>query len=230
MLPGRVKLVHPGPAAVGYEAWRAGRPSGGRKAESRPLAKTTPRIVQIATLPRETLSQRTPLGILGLTHMDTTDEVALLEKALDRQLAWIDAANARTGAVTTLATAMLGVLAALSPAKGEVWTCPQVIVAGSVAAALAACLLMCALTLLPKTKGPSSSLIFFARIAGRDRDAFVKDVLSRTESDYLNDLAAQVHVNAAIAARKYAWVQRAMYIFFFSVLPWVVAVYFLYRD
>ncbi len=162
--------------------------------------------------------------------MDNPIRIETLEKVLDRQIAWIESANTRTATAITLATAMLGVLAALSPAKGLPWTWLQCLFVGLSVLSLLLCLLMCVLAVFPRTKGPEDSMIFFGPIARRDRKDFIAAAKTLTAEEYSLDLAAQVHINAQIAKTKFRWVHWAMRAFFVSILPWVVAVYFFYQG
>lgn len=160
--------------------------------------------------------------------MDQDRRITALEGSLDRHLGWISSANDRTSTAVTLALAMLGILAAVSPNQMDKWTCAQALFAGIAAITLVACLFMCLLAVFPRTTPPYDSLVFFGTIAKKSHAEFEQAARGYSASDYLGDLTRQVHVNAIIAATKFRWVQNAMRALFLAVVPWVAAVYLLY--
>ena len=100
--------------------------------------------------------------------MNELDQIEFLEVNLTRQLAWIAAADSKSTFIFAIDTAMLGVLAAVSPKSASGWA-----VAPSVFGAFAAVLVLASLLFLsfasfPRTKGPKSSLVFFGGIVQRD--------------------------------------------------------------
>lgn len=161
--------------------------------------------------------------------MSDIDRVNILEATLARQLGWIAAADTKVSFVFAIDTAMLGVLAAVSPRAGSAWSvAPAICAAFAVVFGLATLLLLCFAS-FPRTKGPTNSLIYFGGIAQRDADQF-RDAVSRLSLEsYTTDLAAQCHRNAEIASRKFIWVQRAVVSLYLSVLPWGGAILLLYN-
>ncbi|MEX2170601.1 MAG: hypothetical protein WD851_14900, partial [Pirellulales bacterium] len=90
--------------------------------------------------------------------MSDIDRVNLLEANLARQLDWIAAADSKASFVFAIDTAMLGVLAAVSPRTGSAWAvAPAIVAAFAVAFGLATLLLLCFAS-FPRTKGPKNSL------------------------------------------------------------------------
>jgi hypothetical protein len=154
---------------------------------------------------------------------------AFLEMSLDRNLAWIGAADAKTAVVFGLDTAMIGLIAAAAPAYGK-WTSVGVWFAATAAALLIASLASLFAAVFPRTKGPRLSLIFFGGIADRSVDEYRDDVTAFDEEAYVEDLIQQTHVNASIASAKYRWVKWASKLLYLSTLPWLVALYILFRD
>ena len=161
--------------------------------------------------------------------MSDIDRVTFLEGSLGRQLRWIAAADSKASFVFAIDTAMLGLLAAVAPKSGAAWAVAPAIFASFAAAFGLATLLFLSIASFPRTKGPKSSLIYFAGIAQRDGDQFEKAVSEISRESYATDLAAQCHRNAEIANRKFAWVQRSLVCLYLSVLPWGVAVFLLYN-
>lgn len=143
--------------------------------------------------------------------------------ALERQLAWASAAEVKVGVVVTLQVAMLGGLgAAFSVAtKKSTWAYGSA-VACVIAAVVA--LFCAALAVYPNTRGPNSSLFFFAKIAGMAEADYSVKFAAATETELLQDLTAQIHRNAEIACVKHGWVSKAMMVSFMSAIPWLIAV------
>jgi len=154
---------------------------------------------------------------------------AILEASLDRNLAWVGAADAKTAVIFGLDTAMIGLIAAAAPAYGK-WTalgvCFTVVAAALLIASLAS---LCA-AVFPRTKGPPLSLIFFGGIADRSVDKYREDVSRFDEEAYIEDLIQQTYVNASIAGAKYRWVKWASTLLYLSIIPWLPALYILFRD
>ena len=160
--------------------------------------------------------------------MSDIDRVTFLEASLARQLGWIAAADSKASFVFAIDTAMLGVLAAVSPKTGSAWAvAPAIFAAFAVAFGLATLSFLCFAS-FPRTKGPKYSLIYFGGIAQRDAEQFRDAVSELSFESYTQDLSAQCHRNAEIASRKFTWVQRALVSLYLSVLPWGTAILLLY--
>lgn len=152
-----------------------------------------------------------------------------LEDSLARNLAWIASADAKTAVIFTVATAMFGFLATTAPAYGK-WTVCSVTTAIAAAALLLASLGALTTAILPRNRGPKLSLIFFGSVADMEVDAYRRAVTGFDEEAYMEDLVQQAHANAKIAGEKYRWIKYATILLYLSVLPWIVAVYALFRD
>lgn len=148
---------------------------------------------------------------------------------LDRQLVWISAADAKVGPILAMATAMLGVLAALVPEPTE-WTILTALASAAAAVALLFALVALFLAAFPRTTGPLGSIIFFGGIVSKDIKAYEDALLTTADDELIRDLARQIHRNAEIADIKYRWVRRAGVSLFVSLLPWLLAVFTLYRH
>ena len=159
-----------------------------------------------------------------------TDLVSFLEKNLARQISWISAADSKISFVFAIDTAMLGLLAAVSPKAASSWAVAPAIFAAFAALCGLASLAFLSLASFPRTKGPKSSLIFFGGIARRDVDQFRKAACEMSTESHFDDLCVQCHRNAEIAKRKFVWVQRALVALYLSVAPWCLAIYLLYNN
>ena len=161
--------------------------------------------------------------------MDSARRTEILEAMLAKQLGWIAAADAKTGFIFAVATAMLGVLASAAPAYGE-WTAFGVTLTTIATMLLFASLLCIVLAIFPRTFGPKLSVIFFGGIAGRTLDDYRSDMQTLSDEAYEEDLIQQCHINASIAATKYRWVKHGSVLLATSLPPWVAAAYILFRD
>lgn len=168
-----------------------------------------------------------PLG--NTQSADLTGIIARQEANLDRQLEWVRAVDSKAPIVIGLATAMLAVTGALSPAPKDLnWGMALVMALGSLP--LLGCLCWCAAATSPRTKGAAGSMIYFGGICKTPRAEYGNKVNAWADADYLADLNAQCHRNAQIAAAKYQAVQRAFLGLFIATPAWLIACYLLYKD
>lgn len=153
------------------------------------------------------------------------DRRSILEANLARQSEAIRAADAKLVLLVPTTTAMAGVLAALLRGAGG-HGLPALYVV------IAALPIICAyffmgLTLIPRVRRDSRSLLFFGSLAARDPASHRAEFADLTPAAYLDDLVDQCHVTAAIARTKYRHVRNA-YLAFFVALPfWALAIYLL---
>ncbi len=149
---------------------------------------------------------------------------------LERNLAWISSAEVKTSVIVAVSTAMLGgVGAAFSAAPPAARTDWAYVALTITVICLTAAIVCAAWAVLPRTTGPSHSLVFFGRIATTDETLFKERFLRATEEDLLEDLLSQVHRNSQIAAIKFAWVRKSMWWSYLSVAPWFAAIMLLTR-
>lgn len=144
---------------------------------------------------------------------------------LERQLAWITAAEVKVAAVITTQIAMLaGLGAVFTTAAGAhkgAWAL------GSVVSfmLLATIAVLCAgMALVPRQRGPAGSLLFFGRVSEVSSVDYAEAFTRSSQADFLADWTAQIHRNAEIARDKHSWAGKALMISFMSALPWVSAV------
>ena len=154
-------------------------------------------------------------------------EVQTVELA--RLLDWVRAVDAKVPVLTAISCTIVASLATVAPAPAQLtWSAVAVIAAG--VAPQFASLVYCALATFPQTRGPVGSLIFFGGIAARSTEQYRRDVLALTPSAYLADITAQCHRNAEIAALKYRRVRSATAWLFAGIMPWLYALYLLYKG
>lgn len=168
-------------------------------------------------------------GVSGIDAIELPSRVARQETILSMQLEWIRGVDNKGSLVIGLATAMLAMVAAVTPARAEL-TCPNIFTALVGATAPMLCVLWCGLASFPHTHGPSGSMVYFGTIASRPFPAYAKAASEQSEREYLVDLVAQCHRNAQIAACKYKHIGRGLLALFVGVPVWLICCYFLYKG
>lgn len=150
---------------------------------------------------------------------------------LERNLAWISAAEVKVGVIVAIDTSMLGGLgAAFSAAGGAVRTQWEWLFTIAAAVCLGLGLFCAAMAVLPRVTGPARSLLFFGRVGYRTGADYIEEFKKVTDAELLEDWAAQIHRNAQIACDKFAWVRKSMCWSFLSVLPWFPAIIMLLHN
>src|SRR3546814_910486 len=131
-----------------------------------------------------------------------SERLAFAQWLLDRNIAWIAAAEAKVGFVVAIDTAMLaGLATAYSDAKEVAWFGATATIA---AAFLTMASVLCAaITIFSRTNGPARSLLFFGRIAERSGDDYRQVFRKVRSAELLEDFAHQIHRNAEIAQEKF---------------------------
>jgi hypothetical protein len=153
------------------------------------------------------------------------DRLQVAQWVLERNLAWIAAAEVKVGVIVAIDTAMLGGLGAtFSGADGGIRTAWAWLFTIIAAIALGAGLMCAAMAVLPRVTGPEKSLLFFGRIGPCADAEYIEKFKNATDAELLNDWTAQIHRNAEIACDKFAWVRKGMWWSFLSVLPWFSAI------
>ena len=154
--------------------------------------------------------------------MSVPESLAQAERHLDRMQAFFSRIDAKSSALLGLATALVGVLAAVvSLSDLGVWWIGLPVAAFVACIVTAyACLFDCA---RPHTKGGSGSLFYFVSIASRPEHDFI-DAFEASSPDMLRrDALAQVWRNAEILTAKFSALRRATYAVVLSALCWSVS-------
>jgi hypothetical protein len=130
----------------------------------------------------------------------------------------------KVGVIVAIDTAMLGGLGAAFSAADLVartqWAWLFTITA---VVCLGSGLFCAAIAVHPRDKG-LKSLLFFGGVGPCADIDYIRNFRAATDADFLEDWAAQIHINAQIACYKFGWVKKAMYWSFLSVLPWFPAI------
>ncbi len=153
------------------------------------------------------------------------DRHDLLERNLDRQIAWIRASDAKISLLLPINTALVAVLAThlaqanLTPVHWLFALAASLPCAVSFVAAVR--------SVMPQPRAPGRSLIYFHDVAAHGRDEFHDRVGALTADEHLRDLAAQVHASAAFASAKMRHARNAYRALFVAVPFWLAALYLL---
>lgn len=150
-----------------------------------------------------------------------------LQYVLDKQLAWISAADARLRFLVPVSTAMLGALVVYVPEEMD-WCSWNGLFVGCAVFLLLASIFFAACATFPRTSGSHGSMIFFGGIVSKGSVGYKKAVTSMQEESYVDDLAEQCYVNAVIASKKFKWIRFGMGSLFAAMVPWVCSIYLAY--
>lgn len=161
----------------------------------------------------------------------TPDEtIRFLESNLERQLGWIAAADKKASFIFAVNTAMMGVLAAISPGNIESWGSAPGFLASVTTMLSLVCFGFIVASAFPRTAGPERSLIYFGKAANLTIEQYHSVVCDLSEADYIRDLSDQTHRNAQIASSKYGLVQHANRFLFIAVPIWLFTILLLYSQ
>ena len=161
---------------------------------------------------------------------DEKERLDFAKWVLERNLSWIAEAEVKVGVIVTINMAMLGALAAAFGTLKAVERTEPVCLGTLIPAVIIAIAIICAaISIHPKLSGPPHSFLFFGRIAQMNKTDYSIKFRQATDGELLDDLTAQIHRNAEIAASKFLWVRRSMWWSFLSVIPWISAIAFLVK-
>lgn len=151
------------------------------------------------------------------------ERLSTAQWVLERQLAWISAADVKVAVVITIDTAMFGGLAAAyagtqSHSKVVIGACVLYVLASILALAFAA------MAVFPRLDGPPASLLFFGKVAEKQMADYHQQFVGASDVQLLEDWSQQIHRNAEIATIKHKFVKRAVMWSFLSAPFWTLAV------
>lgn len=155
-------------------------------------------------------------------------EIDRFEKILSLQLEWVRAADSKVAPLFAINIAMLGLLTALIKLL-PVWTIAAAVLSSITTILLVMSMFFLALTMFPRLIGPKDSNIFFGGISKQSEEKYLLDISSISDDEFQKDILRQVYRNAEIANAKYANLRLAFIFTFVSTIPWLIAVYVLYR-
>lgn len=153
------------------------------------------------------------------------DRYTLLERNLDRQIAWIRASDSKISMLLPINTAMLAVLAA-HLAQAHLMAFHWALAIGA-SLPCAVSFTLAVLAVMPHIRDDGNSLIYFSDIARQPRDDYQSRMRALEEEAHLEDLAAQVHLNARLAKEKMQHARNSYRALFLALPFWVGAIYLL---
>ena len=154
----------------------------------------------------------------------TSDRLEHSKWILEKVLHWIAAAEVKAGTVSAVDTALLGVLIAVYSENG--WGAQrevQQLGFAATAICLLASMACVAACILPRTKGPQNSLMFFGCIGGQGHADYDVQLRAATDEQLLTDCITQIHRNSQIACQKFQWAKAATIWALVGSIMWVLA-------
>lgn len=154
------------------------------------------------------------------------DRLPIAQWILERNLAWVAAAEVKVAVIVTIDMALLGSIGAAYSAASTAArvACADLFWTIFAATLVAAGIFCAAMAVLPRLNGPPESLVFFGSIQSLPHSEYLKRFKNAPESQFLDDWVAQIHRNAQIANEKFSWVRRSMWLSFISIVPWAIAI------
>jgi hypothetical protein len=165
------------------------------------------------------MSEQLPVG----ADQQLEARIDSAEKNLARLIDWVGKHDNKAAVVLSLATAMLGLLAAAVPAPAGL-TPTKITLAAVTVALLGVCLGSLYLGNYPRTAGPPS-LLYFNSIAGFSPEEYQRSFAARAREEHLHDLLRQGHAISSILRTKFSTLRSAYRALFLAVLPWLLSIY-----
>lgn len=159
------------------------------------------------------------------TKLDTEALITVLVANLTRQIEWIKLADAKANFVFAVTTALLGLLAAVSPKTWSSWTTLSSFFAAPAIVFCVISLASIACAMFPRTWEHENSLIYFGGIAHHGAEKFSDEMFALSKEAYIQDLIDQCFRSAQIATIKFRWVQRALFWLVIAAPFWALALW-----
>lgn len=158
------------------------------------------------------------------SKIEVANLVARAEANLERQLEWVGRFDAKSSIVIGIVIGMMGFLATILPPVTD-WTSTLKGTLTITALSLVGSMVAIFLGQFPNVKAPNTSLLFFGTIATMPLQTYVEKHKSTLDTEHLDDLLSQIHVNSQILSRKFATLKWALIFLLGSSLPWALAIY-----
>jgi hypothetical protein len=142
-----------------------------------------------------------------------------LTGSLDRQIAWILAADTKAIFLVTLAAVMMTLQATVPLSQDDWWF--TVLRALSLTSSLVG-LVLSFWVLFPRLSGPTMRLLYFNRFGAMEYDAFEIAVVETSQEDWLRDFIRQCHRNGQIARTKFLLLRWALSATGVALVPWIL--------
>jgi len=147
----------------------------------------------------------------------------IAERALERNLGWVRAADAKVPPLFAVDAAMLGVLGLRLPHFGEFSPLTTLVLAIAIALLLLS-LVALGFVALPKLTGPPDSIVYFGTAALMGETTYLERLLAPDDVPLTEDLGRQAFRNAQIAIGKYENLARATLLLFAALPFWLVGI------
>jgi len=160
------------------------------------------------------------------TNPDTVkNRLQFAQWILERNLALIASNEVTARFVIAIDIVMLGGLGAVFNSSGMAAITPwEIAAAGCAAVSLIISMFLAVLAVLPGVTGPAKSFVYFRGIARQSEAEYLNNLKTETDEYLLNDLSAQIHHNARIAASKVSRARAGALCSFFAVFIWIGAI------
>lgn len=155
--------------------------------------------------------------------MTPDEKIDLLDRTLNRILGAIGSADAKVAQLFAISTGMLGFEATIV-AKIKPFTWYDCVLIAISVLPLLFCIFSLFMVLYPRLSGPSTSVLYFNKIASADGDCYKNRVDGLKDADLFDDYARQCHRNAEIARDKFNWLRKANLALFIAIVPWLTIV------
>lgn len=151
------------------------------------------------------------------------EKIDLLDRTLNRILGAISSADAKVAQLFAISTGMLGFEATIiAKIKLFFWyDCVLIVIS---ALPLLFCIFSLFMVLYPRLSGPSTSVLYFNKIAAVDGDCYKNRIDGLKDGDLFDDYTRQCHRNAEIARDKFNWLRKANISLFIATIPWLAIV------
>jgi len=150
-------------------------------------------------------------------------------RILERNMAWVAAADSKVAPLLAISTGMLGAVAASLPKPVDLNL--SAVVSSSLAVLLLIATIVClTLAVFPRLHGPSGSLIYFGGIASMNLTSYIKKMTTLKQDQLQSEVIVQTHRNAEIAVQKHKFIRSALICLFMGIIPWSVSLLLLYTN
>ncbi len=158
--------------------------------------------------------------------VDIKNRLQTAQWILERNLAWIAAADAKAAVIVTLNTAMVGGLATLYSVKPCVTSCTKSFLALSLIIFFT--IVYCTTkAVFPRLIAPKQSLVFFGEINKLKPNYYINKIATAKDEELLADWTMQIHRNAEIASQKFYWIKYATILSIFFAIAWSCTIFLL---
>ncbi|MCB4811712.1 DUF5706 domain-containing protein [Methylovorus menthalis] len=155
--------------------------------------------------------------------MENSKKLEFAKWTLERNLAWIAAAEIKVGYIVAINTALISALASIytnDSSNHGAWAILFVSIAIFIHLLS---IIYSSVAVLPKTDGPESN-IFFGKISNISRATYENKMANITDDMLITDCIHQIHRNSEISRDKFKAVRISMALGFLALPFWVASI------